>query len=84
MDEKDVTSLSLIDAVIQHATLAQRPSQTKVESSDGQQTSSDGDRTTEGENETKNKRDNTGSILWLCIIQFLFLSSISVIRAYGC
>ena len=60
MDEKDVASLSLIDAVVHHASLAQRPSQTKVEPSDSQQTSSDGDRTTEGESEAKNKRDNAG------------------------
>ena len=61
MDEKDVASLSLIDAVVHHTSLTQRPSQTKVEPSDGQQTSSDGDRTTEAESETKNKRDNAGT-----------------------
>jgi hypothetical protein len=63
LDEKEVASLSLIDAVVHHTSLAQRPSQTKVEPSDGQQTSSsaDGDRTTEAESEAKNKRDNAGT-----------------------
>ena len=60
MDEKDIASLSLIDAVVHHSSLAQRPSQTKVEPSEGQQTSSDGERTTEGETEAKNKRDGAG------------------------
>ena len=60
MDEKDIASLSLIDAVVHHSSLAQRPSQTKVEPSEGQQTSSDGERTIEGETEAKNKRDGAG------------------------
>ena len=50
LDEKDVASLSLVDAVVHHASLAQRPSQTKVESTGGgQQTSSNGERAAEGD-----------------------------------
>lgn len=60
LDEKDMAPLSLIDAVVHHVTLAQRPSQTKVETTGVQQTSSDGDRTAEGETMAEGKRENTG------------------------
>ena len=61
LDEKDVASLSLVDAVVHHASLAQRPSQTKVESSGGQQTSSDRERAAEGDTVAGGvKREYTG------------------------
>ena len=60
LDEKEVASLSLVDAVVHHASLAQRPSQTKVESTGGQPTSSDSERTTEQDNVATVKQENTG------------------------
>ena len=60
LDEKDVASLSLVDAVVHHASLAQRPSQTKVESTGGQQTSSDGDRPGERDSVANVKQENAG------------------------
>ena len=68
LDEKEVASLSLVDAVVHHASLAQRPTQTKVESTGGQPTSSDSERTTEQENVAIIKQENTGtdsiSLIW--------------------
>lgn len=65
LDEKDVASLSLVDAVVHHASLAQRPSQTKVESTGSQQTSDDGERVVEGDTATGGvKREYTGMGNW--------------------
>ena len=66
-----MASLSLIDAVVHHASLAQRPSQTKVEPTGGQQISSDGDRTAEGDNEARNKRENAGTQLGSSLMGWL-------------
>ena len=60
LDEKEVASLSLVDAVMHHASLAQRPSQTKVESTGGQQTSSDSDRAGDRDSVASVKQENTG------------------------
>ena len=75
LDEKEVASLSLVDAVVHHASLAQRPSQTKVESTGGQQTSSDSERTTDQDNVATVKPENTGTNY----ISLVFVNKIIVI-----
>ena len=69
LDEKDVASLSLVDAVVHHASLAQRPSQTKVESTGGQQTSSDGERAGEGDTAAGEvKREYTSTVMLSVVV----------------
>ena len=77
LDEKELASLSLVDAVVHHASLAQRPSQTKVESTGVQQTSSDVDRSTEEDTVPGIKRENAGRVtVYTCITKRVSLCDI--------